>query len=184
MHNPVSVLWDFDIETVHIISAKRPDLTIINNKKKENLKIVDYTVPADHRIKLKESKKRDEYQDLARELEKLWNMKVTIIPILIGAFGTVTRGLLKGQEDLEVGRRVETIQITALLRTGRILRRVLETCCHSNSSENHQLTLRRKKSDALIIIIIITIAARRADFIIIKKKKKLRELAELWTLLS
>ena len=54
-------------------------------------------------------------------------MKVTIIPIAIGAFGTVTKGLLKGPEDLEVGRRVETIQTTALLRTARILRRVLET---------------------------------------------------------
>ena len=67
------------------------------------------------------------YLDLARELKKLWNMKVTIIPIVIGAFGTVTKGLLKGLEDLEVGSRVETIQITALLKMARILRRVLET---------------------------------------------------------
>ena len=54
-------------------------------------------------------------------------MKVTIVPIMIGAFGTVTKGLLKGLEDLEVGRRVETIQTTELLRTAKILRRVLET---------------------------------------------------------
>ena len=54
-------------------------------------------------------------------------MKVTIIPIVIGALGTVTKGLLKGLEDLEVGGRVETIQTTALLKTVRILRRVLET---------------------------------------------------------
>ena len=54
-------------------------------------------------------------------------MKVTIIPIVIGAFGTVTKGLLKGLEDLEVGGRVETIQTTALLKTDRILRIVLET---------------------------------------------------------
>ena len=54
-------------------------------------------------------------------------MKVTFIPIVIGAFGTVTNVLLKGQEDLEVGDRVETIQTTALLKTARILRRVLET---------------------------------------------------------
>ena len=54
-------------------------------------------------------------------------MKVTIIPILIGAFGTVTKGLLKALKDLEVGSRVETIQTTALLKTARILRRVLET---------------------------------------------------------
>ena len=54
-------------------------------------------------------------------------MKVTIIPIVIGAFGTVTKELLKGLEDLEVGDRVETIQTTALMMTARILGRVLET---------------------------------------------------------
>ena len=54
-------------------------------------------------------------------------MKVTIVPTVIGALGTVTKGLLKGPEDFEVGGRVETIQTTALLRTARILRRVLET---------------------------------------------------------
>ena len=43
-------------------------------------------------------------------------MKVTIVPIVIGAFSTVTKGLLKGLEDLEVGGRVETIQTTADLR--------------------------------------------------------------------
>ena len=54
-------------------------------------------------------------------------MKVTIIPIVISVFGTVTKGLLKGLEDLEVGGRVMIIQTTALWRTGRIPRRVLET---------------------------------------------------------
>ena len=53
-------------------------------------------------------------------------MKLTIIPIVIGAFGPVGKGLLKGLEDKEVAGRVETIQTTALLRTARILRRVLE----------------------------------------------------------
>ena len=50
-----------------------------------------------------------------------------IIPIVTGAFGTVTKGFLKSLEDLEVDDRVETIQTTALLKTARILRRVQET---------------------------------------------------------
>ena len=98
-----------------------------NQQKKRICKIVDFAVPADHRIKLKECEKRDKYLDLARELKKLWNMKVTVMPIVVGAFGTVTKGLLKGLEDLEVGDRVETIQTIALLKTVRILRRVLKT---------------------------------------------------------
>ena len=102
-------------------------IIIIINKKTRICKIVDFAVPADHKTNLKESEKKDKYLDLAREIKKLWNMKVTIVPIGIGALGTITKGLLKGLEDLEIGRWVETIQTTALLMTARILRRVLET---------------------------------------------------------
>ena len=134
MYNPAPILendthklqWDFNIQTDHLIPARRPDLMIIN-KKKRICKILDFAVPTDQRINLKECEKKDKYPDLARELKKLWNMKVTIVPIVIGALGTIAKWLLKGLEDLEVGGRVETIQMTALLRKGRILRRVLET---------------------------------------------------------
>ena len=61
-------------------------------------------------------------------LKELWNMKVTIIPIVIGALGTVTKGLIQWLEDLEITGRGKIIQSTALLRLARILRRVSETC--------------------------------------------------------
>ena len=147
MHNPAPVLendthkllWDFDIHTDHLIPARRPDLIIINKKKKKGTcKIVNFAVSADHRIKLKECEKKDKLLDLARELKKLWKMQVTIIPIVIGPFGTATKGLLKRLEDMEVGGRVETIQTTSLLRTARILRRVL------NTRETLSLTLQLK----------------------------------------
>ena len=108
-------------------------------QKKKICKIVDFAVPAVQRIKLKECEKRDKYLDLARELKKLWNMKVTIIPIVIGAFGKVTKGLLKDLEDLE--------DLVTEWRPSRQQHywkrpeywekswRLEETCCHSNSSE-------------------------------------------------
>ena len=133
MHNPAPVLendtykllWDFNILTDQLIPARRPDLIII--KKKKICKIVDFAVLVNHRIILKDSEKKDKYLDLARELKMQWNMKVTIVPIVIGALGTITKRLLKGLEDLEFGGRVATVQVSALLRTTRILRRVLET---------------------------------------------------------
>ena len=70
---------------------------------------MDTAVPADYRVELKEGEKRDKYQDLARELEKLWNINVTVIPIVIGVLGTVTTGLKKGLEDLEIRGRVGTM---------------------------------------------------------------------------
>ena len=131
MHNPESVpenetyklLWEFEIQMDHLISARRPDLIIIN-KKKRTCTIVDFSLPADHREKLKESEKKDKYQDFARDLIKLWNMKVTVITIVIGALGTVNKGLVKGLEDLVIRGKAKTLQTTALLRLDRILSRV------------------------------------------------------------
>ena len=137
MHNTAAVLenethkllWDFDIQTGYLTSTKTPDFTVINNKKKRTCNIVDFAEPADPRIKLKKKVKRWKNTSTLQGnfKKKLWNMKVTIIPIVIGPFRTVTKGLLKGLDDLKVGGRVETIKTTALLRTARILRRILET---------------------------------------------------------
>ena len=75
---------------------------IVNKKKKRTCRIVDVAVLADHRVKLKESEKTDKYLDLVRQLKKkLWNMKVTVIPIVIGALGTITKRLVQGLEDLK-----------------------------------------------------------------------------------
>ena len=54
-------------------------------------------------------------------------MKETVIPIVIGELGTIPKGLVKGLEHFEIIGQVETIQTTTLLRSARILRRVLET---------------------------------------------------------
>ena len=55
-------------------------------KKKRICKIEDFAVPADHKIKLKKYEKKDKYLDLdlSRELKKLWNIIVMIVPIVIG----------------------------------------------------------------------------------------------------
>ena len=54
-------------------------------------------------------------------------MRVSLIPIVIGAVGTIPKGLVRRLEDLEIRGRVDTIQTTALLRLARLLRRLRET---------------------------------------------------------
>ena len=79
MHNPAPVLennihkllWDYDIHTDHLISARKLNLIIIKKKKKRICKIVDFAVPADHSIKLKECEKKDKYLDLLENC-KCW----------------------------------------------------------------------------------------------------------------
>ena len=70
------ILWNFEIQTDHLISARWQDLVVVNNNKR-TCQIVDFTVPVDYGVKLKESEKKDKYCDLARELKKLWNVKVS-----------------------------------------------------------------------------------------------------------
>ena len=57
------LLWDFEVQMHHRISVRRPDLIIINKEKRTG-RIVDFTVPADNRVKLKESEKKDIYLDV------------------------------------------------------------------------------------------------------------------------
>ena len=93
--------WDFGIQMNHLILARGPELMILNQKKKKerrkkmkkrSSRKVDFVVPADHRIELKESVKRDRYLDLDRKLKK--DMKVKVI--VSGALGTNPQRIGKG----------------------------------------------------------------------------------------
>ena len=96
---------------------------------------MDFAVPVDHWIKLKESEKKEKCLDFARELKKLWDMKVTIIRIVIGALGTVIKGLIKGWENLEINYSIIEIGQNTEKSTGD-LRRLAVTLV-----KDHQSTL-------------------------------------------
>ena len=79
---------------------------------------MDFAVPADQN----EDKimRKDKYLDLTRELKRLWNMRVTVILIVVGALGTVSKGLESGLEELEFRGRTETIQTTTQEATNNV----------------------------------------------------------------
>ena len=88
---------------------------------------MDFAVPVDHRVKIKENENRDEYVDLTRKLKKLWNMRVTAILIIVSVLKTFPKILESWLEQLDTRKRIEIIQTIALLRSVRILKRVLQT---------------------------------------------------------
>ena len=108
------IFWDFKIQMYLKILARIPDLVLVN-KKKRNL--VDFAVPVDHIVK-KEIEKIEKYLDLDQEQKSLWNMKVTVIPIIVGTLGMVFKSLGKRLGKLE---RIKTVQTKALLRLAGIL---------------------------------------------------------------
>ena len=114
-------------------------------KKKKTCRIVYFVIPPNHRVKTKESEKRDKYLDLAREIKtnKLWNTKVTVKPIVIHVLVKVSKGLIKWLEDLEITVQVEIFQTTALLISARILSWILEICGDSLSHSHQWKTICR-----------------------------------------
>lgn len=119
------ILWDFNIQTDHVIEARRPDMIVVN-KIQNKCTIVDFAVPYDTRVTAKEQEKVLKYQDLARELKVLWDTPVKVVPIIIGALGTPPKDLKKWLKILEIETTISELQKTTILQSARILRKVLE----------------------------------------------------------
>ena len=118
-------MWDFSIQSDHVIEAQRPDLVVVD-KKDRSCEIIDFAVPEDSRIEEKEKNKIEKYQDLGRELQKIWNVKVKIIPLVVGSLGATPKQFGNRLKEIGITAGTAQIQKIALLGMARILRKVLE----------------------------------------------------------
>ena len=118
-------MWDFIIQTDHVIEVPRPDLVVVD-KKERSCKIIDFAVSGDSRIEEKEKDKIEKYQDLGRELQKIWNVKVKIIPLVVGSLGAIPKQFGNRLKQIGITARTAEVQKTVLLGMARILRKVLE----------------------------------------------------------
>ena len=124
-NDKVKLFWDFNVFTDRVIETRRPDIIVLNKETKECL-IVDTAVPGDTRVNTKEDEKIEKYRDLCRELERLWRVKCRVVPVVVGALGTIPTRLSAHLKMLDINLSIKTIQKSAILGTARILRKVLE----------------------------------------------------------
>ena len=94
-----TILWDFSIHTDRTVLANKPDITIKNTKEK-TCTLIDFAFPLDLNICAKEFEKLSKYKDLhiKIEVERMWQLKTLIIPIVVGALGLVKKGTAKHLE--------------------------------------------------------------------------------------
>ena len=118
-------MWDFSIQTDHIIKAQGPDLLIVD-KKERSCKIIDFAVPGDCRIEEKGKDEIEKYQYLGRELQKIWTVKVKIISLVVSSLGAIPKQI--GNRLKQIGITAETVQVqkTVFLGIAKISRKVLE----------------------------------------------------------
>ena len=124
------IVWDMTIQCNHVIEARSPDIVVVE---KENIKAIklDIALPWDHRVYEKEGGKTDKYQDLKREIGRLWGTRhLEVVPVVVGALGVISNRLDAWLEKLRVTIRTGLLQKTALLGTDRILRKLKEKKSH------------------------------------------------------
>ena len=121
----VTVLWNQTVHTDREVTANRPDI-IIKNKKDKTCTLIDVAIPADRNVVQKEAERKLKYKSLCREIQRMCNLKCTILPVIIGATGVVTKNLRKNLEALPVKHLIDSLQKTAILGTSHIIRKVLQ----------------------------------------------------------
>ena len=101
-HKPqkvATILWDFPIHTDRTLQENKPDITIKDHKEK-TCKVIDFTFPIDINISAKEFGKLSKDKDLQIEVERTWQLKTAIIPLVVGASGLVRKGTAKHLEKI------------------------------------------------------------------------------------
>ncbi|XP_053149009.1 uncharacterized protein LOC128343627 isoform X2 [Hemicordylus capensis] len=121
----VKILWGFRLQTDKHLPHNTPDITVVEKKEKQ-VKIIDIAIPGDSRIEEKEIEKITKYKDLQIEIERLWQKKTKIIPVVIGALGAVPKDLEEHLNTIGATEiSISQLQKAALLGTAYILRRYL-----------------------------------------------------------
>jgi hypothetical protein len=82
------------VHTDREVTANRSDI-IIKNKKGKTCTLIDVAILADRNVVQKEAEKKLQYNSLGIEIQRMWNLKCTVIPVIIGATGVVTKSLKK-----------------------------------------------------------------------------------------
>ena len=149
MHKPETIqenethiiLWDFEIQTDPLILTRRPDLVIV--KKKVNLPNSALCCPSGPQSEKREKKKETQVLRPYQRIQKLWNIKVTGIPIVICALRIISKGLVRGMEEVEIRGRTETIQTTDKIghNTEKSLRDLKRLVVTQTPLKDHQLML-------------------------------------------
>lgn len=120
----VKILWDFMIQCDRDIEHRRPDIVVVN-KEANTCQLIDVACPSDTNLVNKRNEKLRKYKDLRLEVARLWDKRTSIVPVIIGALGSIPHDIDKYLKQLEIQYNLNILQHSVLLGTANILRQVL-----------------------------------------------------------
>ena len=120
----VKILWDVCIQVDRQIEHRRPDIVVMEKNTSKCL-VIDVACPVDNNLIQKRNEKLDNYSELRLEIARMWDKETLIVPIIIGALGSIPNDLECNLKKLDISYNLETLQKSVLLGTANILRKVL-----------------------------------------------------------
>jgi hypothetical protein len=112
------------VQTDRNIPNNIPDITIRDNEEGTCM-LIGVTIPGGRNVIKKEAEKILKYKDLIIEIQRIWNVKTKVTPVIIGATGTISKSFRKYLSSTPGKRDIKELQKTAILGTAHILRKVL-----------------------------------------------------------
>ena len=107
-----------------IIPNNKPDIIIRDNEAGTSI-LIDVAISGVRNMIKKEAEEILKYKDLTIEIQRMWKVKIRVIPVIIGATGTISKSLRKYISNIPGNHEVKELQKTAILGTAHILRKVL-----------------------------------------------------------
>jgi hypothetical protein len=112
------------VQTDRIISNNKPDI-ITRDNEKGTCMLIDVAILGDRNVIKKEAENVLKYKDLTTEIQRMWNVKTEVTPVIIGATGTISKSFRKHLSSIPGKHDIKELQKTAILGTAHILREVL-----------------------------------------------------------
>ena len=120
----MTILFNQQVQTDRTLPNNKPDIIIRDNEERTCM-LIDVSIPGDRNVIKKEAKKILKYKDLTIEIQRIWNVKTRVIPVIIGANGTISKSFRKYVSDIPGNHDFKDRQKTSILGTAHILRKVL-----------------------------------------------------------
>jgi len=120
----VTMLWNHQVQTNRTIPNNKPQI-IIRDNEKGTCMLIDVAILGDRNVIKKEAEKILKYKDLKIEIHHMWNVKIKVIPVIIGATGTISKLFRKYVINIPGKHEVKELQKTTILGTAHIVRKVL-----------------------------------------------------------
>ena len=119
-----TIWWKQKEQTDRTIPNNKPDIIIRGNEKGTCI-LVDVAISGDRNVIKKEAEKNLKYKNLTIEIQRMWNVKTKVIPVIIRATGTISKSFRKYVSNIPGKHEVKELQKTAILGTAHILWKVL-----------------------------------------------------------